>query len=274
MENIYLPSIAVIVNIQDETPDVKKFTIKFKDEKLAKSFDYRPGQFLEVSVFGYGEAPVSITSTPTRRGFIELAVKSAGSLTEQLHKLERGDEIGIRGPYGNGFPVEDLFGKDLFFVAGGIGLAPLRSLINYVFDNKKKFGEVVIAYGARTPADVVFKKEVVEWEKHAKVIKTVDFICDMEWECEVGVVTNLIPKVKLAPEKSKAIVCGPPVMIPFVITALAGKGFKDHDIISTLERHMKCGVGKCSHCNIGPKYTCVDGPVFTYAEMKQMTREF
>jgi len=272
MENLYLPKIAVIDKISQETPDVKLFSIKYKDPK--DDLGYKAGQFFMVSVFGFGEAPISITSSPTRKSFIELAVKCAGSLTSELHKMKAGDEIGLRGSYGNGFPVDSLKGSDLLFVAGGIGLAPLRSLINQVIDEKNKYGRIMILYGARTNADVVFKTEISQtWRKDAEVITTVDMgenLCDGN----VGLVTTLLPKVKVEIEKTKAIVCGPPVMIPFVLSDLSKMGLADTDIISTLERHMKCGVCKCNHCNIGPKYVCLDGPVFTYAEMKLMTREF
>lgn len=272
MENLYLPKIAVIDKISQETPDVKLFTVKYKDPK--DEFNYKAGQFFMVSVFGFGEAPISITSSPTRKGFVELAVKNAGSLTAELHKMKPGAEIGLRGPYGNGFPLKDLKGFDLLFVGGGIGLAPLRSLINQAIDEKSNYGRIMILYGARTHSDMVFKTEVSQtWRKAAEVITTVDMgenLCDGN----VGLVTTLLPKVKIDVKKTKTIVCGPPVMIPFVLSDLSKMGLADTDIISTLERHMKCGVCKCNHCNIGPKYVCLDGPVFTYAEMKLMTREF
>lgn len=272
MENLYLPKIAVIDKISQETPDVKLFTVKYKNPK--DEIGYKAGQFFMVSVFGYGEAPISITSTPARKGYVEMAIKCVGSLTTELHKMKVGAEIGLRGPYGNGFPLDTLKGFDLLFVGGGIGLAPLRSLVNYVLEKKAEFGEITILYGARTYNDMVFKTELKNgWRKDAQVITTVDMgenLCDGN----VGVVTTLLPKIKVDTGKTKVIVCGPPVMIPFVLNDLTKMGFADTHIISTLERHMKCGVCKCNHCNIGPKYVCLDGPVFTYAEMKLMTREF
>jgi NAD(P)H-flavin reductase len=272
MENLYLPKIAVLNKISQETSDVKLFSVKFKDPK--DFTEYKAGQFFMVSVFGHGEAPISITSSPGREGVIEFAVKCVGSLTEVLHKMKVGDEIGLRGPYGNGFPVDSLKGFDLLFVGGGIGLAPLRSLINLVIEKKSDFGKITILYGARTYDDMVFKNELkVGWRNTAQVITTVDMgenLCDGN----VGLVTTLLPKAKADVKTTKAIVCGPPVMIPFVLADLTKMGLADTHIISTLERHMKCGVCKCNHCNIGPKYVCFDGPVFTYAEMKLMTREF
>lgn len=272
MENLYLPKIAVIDKIAQETPDVKLFTVKFKDPK--DYTDYKTGQFFMLSIFGRGEAPISITSTPTRKGALEFAVKCAGSLTAELHKMKAGDELGLRGPYGNGFPVDTLKGFELLFIGGGIGLAPLRSLINLAIEKKPDFGKITILYGARTYNDMVFKDELkTGWRKSAEVLTTVDMgenLCDGN----VGLVTTLLPKIKVNTKSAKAIVCGPPVMIPFVLKDLVKMGFEDTHIISTLERHMKCGVCKCNHCNIGPKYVCLDGPVFTYAEMKLMTREF
>ncbi|MBI5078420.1 FAD/NAD(P)-binding protein [Candidatus Saganbacteria bacterium] len=272
MRNLYLPKIAVIDEVSQETPDVKLFTIKYKE--LKDDLGYKAGQFFMVSVFGFGEAPISVTSTPTCGGYVELAVKCTGSLTSELHKMKRGEEIGLRGPYGNGFPVDSLKGFDLLFVGGGIGLAPLRSLINLAIEKNNHFGKITILYGARTYDDMVFKSELSkEWREKAEVLTTVDMgenLCDGN----VGLVTALLPKIKVDVRKTKAIVCGPPVMIPFVLKDLTALGFDDTHIISTLERHMKCGVCKCNHCNIGSKYVCLDGPVFTYAEMKLMTREF
>jgi NAD(P)H-flavin reductase len=272
MENIYLPKLAVLEKISRETSDVKLFTVRFKDRK--DFAPYKAGQFFMVSVFGHGEAPISITSSPGKKDSLEFAVKQVGSLTEVLHQMQVGDEIGLRGPYGNGFPIDPLKGFDLLFVGGGIGLAPLRSLINLTLESKSEFGKITILYGARTYDDMVFKAELkAGWRPGAQVLTTVDMgenMCDGN----VGLVTTLLPKIKINTQKTKAIVCGPPVMIPFVLKDLTALGFADTHIISTLERHMKCGVCKCNHCNIGPKYVCLDGPVFTYAEMKLMTREF
>ncbi len=186
--------------------------------------------------------------------------------------MQVGSEVGIRGPFGNGFAYEEVLGKDLLFVGGGIGLAPLRSLINNVLDNRDRFGRVFILYGSRTPADLVFKDEFQVWQAQPDVamLITVDR-GDEKWKGNVGVVTTLLPRVKIESDKTIAFVCGPPVMIPFVIKDLIKLGFTEDTIISTLERHMKCGVGKCGHCCIGNKYVCVDGPVFSYRQMKAMT---
>jgi len=271
MRDVYFPDIAIIDNIRDETGDVRTFTMRFKDPAIQENLSYRSGQFFEVSIFGVGEMPISITSTPSRKDFFELSVKNVGLVSAALHSLPTGCEVGIRGPFGNGFPYKEVFDKDLLFVGGGIGLAPLRSLINNVLDNRKNFGRIAILYGARTPGDLVFKDEFKVWQNKPNVtmLVTVDR-GDEKWSGNVGVVTTLFPKVRIEAESTVAFVCGPPVMIPFVIKDLLKLGFTDDTIITTLERHMKCGVGKCGHCCIGHKYVCMDGPVFSYREMKAM----
>jgi len=272
MKDVYFPDIALIDSIRNETGDVKTFTLRFKDRKIQENLTYRSGQFFEVSIFGIGEMPISITSTPSRKGFLELSVKNAGRVSGILHSMTPGSEVGVRGPFGNGFPYEEVFAKDLLFVGGGIGLAPLRSLINNVLDNHDSFGKVTILYGARTPGDLVFRDEFEVWQAQpdTTMLVTVDR-GDEKWTGNVGVVTTLFPKVEIEIKSTVAFVCGPPVMIPFVIKDLLELGFTEDTIISTLERHMKCGVGKCGHCCIGDKYVCVDGPVFSYRQMKAMT---
>jgi sulfhydrogenase subunit gamma (sulfur reductase) len=265
MRNPYIPLMAEIRNIKRETSDVKTIQIS-----PTRKIGYLPGQFLEISVLGIGEVPISITSSPTGKD-LEISVKSVGMVTERLHQAEIGDKIGIRGPYGNGFPVNEMEGKDVLFIGGGIGLAPLRSLINFMFDNREKFGKISILYGARTPQDLVFKDDLGSWKKkeNAEVHLTVDKV-DGKWKGNVGVVPKLLENVEPDLTKTLAVVCGPPIMIRFTIRALIEKGFKDEQIIFTLERMMKCGIGKCGHCNIGGKYVCTDGPVFSYAEMKDV----
>jgi NAD(P)H-flavin reductase len=269
--NIYLPQIAVIKDIKEETGDIKTFTLAFKDRKFKKSFSFRPGQFMMVSVFQAGEVPISISSSPAQPENLQLSIKKVGSLTNKIHEHKVGNEIGVRGPYGRCFPLERLIGKNLLFVAGGIGLAPLRSLINYVLDKRAEFGQVTILHGARTPSDIPFKHELSRWpkERDAKVLVAVDRP-DSGWRGSIGPVTTLWSKADILSQDTLAIICGPQVMISFVVMDLLKMGFSEDDIISTLERHMKCGVGKCGHCSIGHQLTCVDGPVFTYREMKEM----
>ena len=272
IKNELAPKPAQIKEIVQETSDTKTFTLTFVNSSDKNGFDYRPGQFVEISVLGIGEAPISITSSPSRKGFLELSIKRVGQLTKVLHGLKPGDIVGVRGPYGNGFPYKDITGDNLLFVAGGIGLAPLRSLINYVFDNRKDYGDVKILYGARNSGELVFTRELTRWaaQPNTEVLVTVDR-GDIDWKGDVGLVTTLIPRIKLTPKNYSAFVCGPPVMIPFVIKDLLKLGFSEDKVISTLENYMKCGVGKCGHCLLGGRYICMEGPVFRYSEMKDLS---
>lgn len=267
---LYIPRAAIIEKIEELVYDTKLYRLKFKHDCRCDSSsesDYKPGQFVQLSILGAGEAPISICSSPTEQGHFELCVRNLGLVTEAAHGLKRGDEIGIRGPYGNPFPIEEVKGQNLVFIGGGIGLAPLRSVIKYVMDNRDDYGEVIILYGAKTKEDIVFATELNEWSQRqqVKVFTTIDS-GQNGWTEHVGVVTTLFDKIKYAFEY-KAFVCGPPIMIHFTIKGLLDAGWAQQDIITTLERHMKCGVGKCGHCYIGGKYVCTDGPVFTYSQI-------
>ncbi len=271
MTNEYLPYPAVIDSVRNESFDTKTFKVVFEDKRPAKSFDYKPGQFVQLSLLGAGEAPISITSSPCRRGFLEFTIRAVGRLTRAVHQLEPGNRIHIRGPYGNSLPFEEVKGKDLYFIAGGIGLPPLRSLINSVFDSREEFGRIKILYGAKTPDELCFKDELKSWQKitDTEVLLTVDNP-DEHWKANAGVVTTLWDKTDMSTSDGIAYVCGPPIMIRFVIMELLQSGFKDENIYMSLERYMKCGIGKCGHCNIGAKFVCVDGPVFSYSQCKQL----
>jgi len=269
---LYIPRAAVIDEVKELTYDTKLYRVKFEpsDNNGSSETDYKPGQFVQLSILGAGEAPISICSSPTRKGSLELCVRKAGLVTGALSRLKKGGEIGIRGPYGNSFPIEELKGQDLLFVGGGIGLAPLRSVIKYVLDNRKSYGDIIILYGARTSEDIVFADELENWGRHpgVKLFTTIDK-SQPGWTGHVGVVTTLLDNVRHA-TGYKAFVCGPSIMIHFTIKGLLDLGWADVDIITTLERHMKCGVGKCGHCYIGTRYVCTDGPVFTYADINKM----
>lgn len=271
MENLYIPQLAVIDEIVDDTYDTKTFTLRYVDEKLNKSFSFRPGQFSEVSVFGVGEAPFGYSSNPFRKGSFDITVRAVGSVTKAMHQAKVGDRFGIRGPLGNSFPFEEIMGSDILIVAGGLGLPPLKTLIDPVFDKRSKFGEFTILYGARTPADLIYKNTLAEWGARDDVtlLLSVDN-ADDGWSGNVGVVTTLFEKIKVDPKTTFSFTCGPPIMIKFVIQDLLSMGFADDHIISTLERYMKCGVGKCGHCAIGHKYICVDGPVFSWKQIKSL----
>lgn len=237
----------------------------------SEDLGHEPGQFVEVSLFGVGEAPISVSSSPTKKGSFELVVRKVGKFTGALHKLKAGDEVGIRGPFGKGFPVRILEGNDLLFVAGGLGIVPLRSLINFVIDNRRDFGKVDILLGCKDPESMLFHEEVQDWEKRLDVNLscTVDK-ADPDWKGNVGLITSLIPGITLEQERTFAVVVGPPIMYKFVIKELLKKKIPERQIVVSLERHMKCGLGKCGHCQIGSQYCCQDGPVFTYDKIKDI----
>jgi sulfhydrogenase subunit gamma (sulfur reductase) len=267
------PLLLPIEGVVEETKDIKTFRLP-----RPESFLYRPGQFAEVFVPGAGEAPFSISSSPTDMEYLEFSVKRLGAVTSALHRLGPGDFIGIRGPYGNGFPLEHFSGSHLLFVGGGIGLAPLRSLIRYVLhpSHRSSFGEVFILYGARTPRDLVFRRDLdaLQERRDLTLCVTVDE-GDASWEGRVGLVPRVLQDIFTFPPSGwKSIVCGPPIMIKFTIKALVEMGFVPGDIITTLEMKMKCGLGKCGRCNIGPYYVCKDGPVFSYEELLRMPEEY
>ncbi len=267
--SIYMPTMSRILDIQDMTEHEKLFTIELPSDY---SLDSRPGQFVEVSLLGVGEAPISISSSPSRsNGTFELCVRRAGDLTEALHKLSPGDMIGIRGPFGNPFPIERFRGKDILFAPGGLGLAPLRSLINEVIDERGNFGRVTILYGARSPGDLLFKDELAEWEARDDIDLhvTVDR-GDADWKGNVGVITTLFSKIQIYARNTVAVVVGPPIMYRFVLMELLGKGLADGNIWFSFERRMKCGVGKCGHCQMHHIYTCQSGPSFSYADVKHL----
>ncbi len=266
--SIYLPSLAEIVRTEQLTKMEKLFEIKLQN---GQELGHQPGQFVEVSLFGIGEAPISVSSSPTKKGSFELAVRAVGNVTQALHTLNRGATLGIRGPFGKGFPIEEMKGKDILFVAGGIGLMPLRSLINYVLDNRSHFGRVFVLFGAKTPAEQLFLDELAKWRqsKDMEYWETVDR-SDGQWKGNVGVITTLFPKITVDPQKTIAVIVGPPIMYRFAILEAQVKGIPDDQIIVSLERRMKCGVGKCGHCQINHIYVCQEGPVFSYAKIKDL----
>ncbi len=270
-ENIYLPRTATIKGIRPETIDVTTFQVALNGTNGEGRFDYESGQFAEVSVLGVGEAPISITSTPTRPETLEFSIRRVGQLTNALHELNVGDKIGIRGPFGNSFPLKELEGQNMLIIGGGIGLAPMRSVILNLFDNRQKYGRIDIIYGARSPQDLVFKSEYEEWQnvENTNLYLTVDR-GDEEWKGNVGLVPNFLREINPSPENTTGITCGPPIMIKFTVQALAELGFTSEHVITTMERKMKCGVGKCGRCNIGGKYVCLDGPVFTLKQLEEM----
>ncbi|MBI5190504.1 MAG: FAD/NAD(P)-binding protein [Nitrospirae bacterium] len=265
----YVPRLAELVTARQLTSREKFFEVRLQD---GSALGHQPGQFVEVSVFGVGEAPISVSSSPTSQGLgFELCVRDAGSVTHALHELPEGSTIGIRGPYGRGFPLDELKGNDLLFVAGGLGLVPMRSMINYAVDNRADFGRLTLLYGSRTPADLLFADETERWRgtPDFHVATTVD-LADGAWTGQVGPITKLFGGVAINPVRTSALVVGPPVMFRFVLKSLLMMGVYESRVYLSLERRMKCGVGKCGHCQIDDVYVCQKGPVFPYTRVRKL----
>lgn len=272
--NPYLPDMATIVEVIQETHNIKTFRVVINNEERMKAFTFMPGQVGQLSVFGAGESTFVINSSPTRKDYLQFSVMRVGEVTTRLHQLQPGDQIGVRAPLGNSFPVEDLKGKNIVFVGGGIGMAPLRTLFTYMLDNRKDYKDITLLYGARSPADLTYKAELPDWtgRKDVNTVLTIDNPSD-GWEHKVGLIPNVLLEINPSPKNTVAITCGPPIMIKFTLQALKKLGFEDENILTTLEKRMKCGVGICGRCNIGTKYVCMDGPVFTYAQLKELPSE-
>jgi NAD(P)H-flavin reductase len=272
--NPYLPSLATIEGVKEEVEGlraIKTFKLKFQDDKNTEDFSFIPGQCVMVSLLGSGECMFAISSSPTQKDYIEVSVMKHGKVTSALHQLDVGDTLGIRGPYGNNFDVEMWKKKNLIFIGGGIGQAPLRSVINYTLDNREDYGTIDIIYGARTSADLCYKDEFAELEKRddIKIHLSID-VEEEGWDKYVGFVPDNLLEANPSPENAIAITCGPPIMIHYVIQNLLKLGFKDEQIYTTLEMRMKCGIGICGRCNIGNLYVCKDGPVFSYDQLKEL----
>lgn len=264
--NPYQPHMARIVRIDKMVEDNFLFTVRFVDQEMAQTFRHRPGQFVMLSVPGTGEAPISISSSPTRPGVLEMCIRRVGRVTNALYRLRTNDLVAVRGPYGNGFPTRELIGDDLLFAAGGLGMAPLRSLLWYALDNRQRFGKITLLCGARTPADMLFRDELLSLVDRADLtcLLTVDSDPAGGWRHHVGRLPRLFDYVKIDPARTYAAVCGPPVVYKYVLERLLALGLPKDRILMSLERRMKCGIGKCGHCNVGYKYTCQHGPIFTY----------
>ncbi len=280
MKNPYIPYPVTIedITIENEGKDLKTFKLVFEKEEDRKAFTYLPGQFAEVSVLGMGESPFGIASSPTEEDYLLFTVKLTGTVTQELHSSEKGRRIGVRGPLGNSFPWERMKGKNLVIISGGFAFTTLRSSIVYMLDekNRKDFGNITALYGARSPGELMYKNVLDEWRKSGDIdlTLTVDREPEEEWDGKVGLVPNILKEINPSKENSLALVCGPPIMIRFTIPVLQEMGFEKEDIILSLENRMKCGIGKCGRCNVGSKYVCVDGPVFTYAELEELPPEY
>ena len=269
-----IPKLGVITDIRIDTPDIKTFRVVSPEGK--KLFEHRPGQCAMVSIPGVGEAMFSITSSPTNTEYMEFSIKKCGCLTTWLHHAEVGQNVTVRGPYGNPVPVDDVFaGKDLLFVAGGVGLAPLRSVINYCRHYRDRYGKIDIVYGSRSKDDLLDYQEIInEWSTDSGV--NVHLTIDREqegWDGHVGFVPTYVKELGFEPTKT-AVLCGPPIMIKFTLQGLSELGFNKEQVYTTLELRMKCGIGKCGRCNVGNKYVCKDGPVFRMDQLDELPDEY
>jgi len=265
-KNIYQPFEAVIEDIKQETANIKTFVLRPREK-----FSFHTGQFIELTVPGVGEAPFTPSSDPAITDKMDVTIMNAGRVTTLLHNMQPGQQVGIRGPYGKGYPLENFEGKDILIVGGGVGLAPLRSLLYTLFQDITKYNKIILRYGARTPRDIVYKDLIKEWSKKERVdlLVTVD-VGEESWKGRVGLVTTILNDLPLDLKKAVAVVCGPPIMMKFVTLKLLDIGFGREDIYLSMEKNMSCGLGKCGHCRLGKFYVCKDGPVFTYAQIKDI----
>jgi NAD(P)H-flavin reductase len=275
--SLYTPDLMEIVRIERQTADVKSVRLRFRDEERARNFSFRVGQFGMFSAFGYGESVFNICSSSNWKEHIEFCFRRTGRVTEALWRAEEGDTIGFRGPYGNGYPMERWQGRNLIFVGGGIAMPPIRCAIWYALENRAKYGDITVVYGARTVGDLVFKNELDEWSRHerVRVVRCVDPGGQTpDWEGAIGFVPSVLEGALIPAANSVALVIGPPIMIKFTLPVLDKMGVGAGDIYTSLENRMKCGVGKCGRCNTGPAYVCKDGPVFTMAELSRLPAEY
>jgi sulfhydrogenase subunit gamma (sulfur reductase) len=273
-ESPFIPYLATLKTAIQLTPDIKLLSVELEAPDIRGNFDYKPGQFALLSAFGEGEAPFGIVSLPQQKDGLEFAVRRIGTVTRALQELEPGDTLGVRGPFGNYFPLEDYEGKNIIIIGGGIGMAPLRPVINKILERRNNYEELLIINGARTPQDLVFQPEFPTWMQapRTKVELTVDR-GDEHWEGRVALVPDVVKELAPSPNNAIAIICGPPIMIRFTLARLRDLGFQDDQIVTTLEAKMKCGLGKCARCNIGEKYVCQDGPVFTLEQISQFLEQ-
>lgn len=274
MDNPYLPEVATVAEVINETSNIKTLRVVMDNPEKMAAFTYQPGQVGQLSLFGVGEATFVINSPPSQKDYLQFSIMRAGEVTAALHSLSPGDKVGVRAPLGNSFPYQDWKGKNIVFVGGGIGMAPIRTIMLHVLENSKDYGKISLLYGARTPRDMAFSYEAEEWLRRPDLDCTLTIDAPFEgWPHKVGLIPHVLLDMGVKPENTIAVLCGPPVMIKFTVEALKKLDFPDSSIVTTLERRMKCGVGLCGRCNLGGKYICVDGPVFTWEELKKLPAE-
>lgn len=274
-ENPFIPYLATLRSVTDLTPEIKLLKLELKEPSIRESFNYKPGQFAFLSAFGVGEAPFGFVSVSYRKDGLEFAVRRIGTVTAALHELEPGAVVGVRGSFGNYFPLEEYKGKNILIIGGGIGMAPLRPVITTILDHRRDYGNLFIINGARTPQDLVFAPEFNTWRKapRTKLELTVDR-GDAQWTGRVALVPDVVKELSPSSGNTIAITCGPPIMIRFTLARLRELGFTNDQIVTTLENKMKCGLGKCARCNVGDKYVCQDGPVFTLEQISKFIEQF
>lgn len=273
----FLPHLVRIAAARDETPDVRTIRLEFLEPDAGRQFQWEAGQFGEFSVFGAGESVFTLANAPTRPGYIECTYRAIGKVSGAIRSLSVGQVLGFRGPYGNRFPVEQWWGRDLLFVGGGIGMAALRSPLQFVLDNRQDFGEIVVLNGARSVADMVYKEEMTEWQQTdgVRVVRAVDPGGETpDWDGEVGLIPHVFEHLGLKADSRVVVVCGPPVMLHYMFLSLERMGYAPEQVVTTLENKMKCGLGLCGRCNIGRIFVCRDGPVFTWAQMQTLPKDF
>ena len=271
--NPYLPKKAEIISIIQETTGASASDLDIKTYRLRLSMDFMPGQFVELSIPGVGEAPFGFASSPLEKEYVDLTIKRTGVLTDAVHALREGDNLWIRGPFGNTFPIEEIQGRDVLIVAGGLGLAPLRPLIGYILAKRKNFGKLDMLLAARSSTDFLYRYQYEDWKKESTIAQCIDQP-EPNWQGQVGYPHNLVESIPFDRKKATAILCGPPIMIKALATKLQELGLKPGQILTTLEMRMTCGIGKCGKCNIGHQYICVDGPVYSLEQLTNMPDEY
>ena len=268
------PEPAKVIEVIAETANIKTFHIAFDEPSLMEAFTFLPGQIGQLGILGAGESTFAISSAPSRRDGIEFSVMKTGVVTSAIHELRAGDPVAARAPLGCAFPTDDWRGKNIVLVGGGIGMAPLRSLLFYLLDNRGDYGDLTLVYGARTPEDLCYADNRRDWEERPDLdfTATIDTVCST-WDGCVGLVPSVVEEKAPSPDNSVAVTCGPPIMIRYALESLEKMGFREEQVYTTLERRMKCGIGLCGRCNLGPKYVCTDGPVFSLTELRALPNE-